>query len=158
MSCHWNQSLDPKHAPIALKEVDIRNSGLLMGVGRYNSFSREIKWNAESRCHHYYPCNLCLTWFWKIESVHYTHASFYFQDEIFLYLLQIEGKNKTYSYYLYDFIHFLGKKNPFQSRDYIVKIQILVLAVLIKNKAKQWFPNIKSSLYITHQQPELSFL
>lgn len=42
MSYQWNQSLEPKKALIALKEVDIRNSSLLMGVGRHNNFNREI--------------------------------------------------------------------------------------------------------------------
>lgn len=39
---HWNQSLDLKHASIALKEMGPRTFSLLIWVSRYNNFSREI--------------------------------------------------------------------------------------------------------------------
>lgn len=39
---HGNQSLDPKHASLALKKVGPRTFGLLVRVSRYNNFSREI--------------------------------------------------------------------------------------------------------------------
>lgn len=116
LAYHWNQSLDLKHASIALKEMGPRTFGLLMWVGRYNNFSREINEMQMSSVR----CNLCLTWFWKTEFLCCIHACFYSQEKweiYFIYLLQKEGKNKTCSYYLYDYINFLEKRILFQSRD-----------------------------------------
>lgn len=112
MGCHGNQSLDPKHASVALKKVGPRTFGLLVRVSRYNNFSGEINEMQMSgvsiaTCvtsvgHDFEKLNLYIVL--VLLSILRRSERFHLFN-----LLQKEGKNKTCSYYLYDYIHFGGR-------------------------------------------------
>lgn len=83
-----------------------------MRVSRYNNFRREINEMQMSGV----SITTCVTCVWHdFEKLNLYVVpmllSILRRSEIyFVYVLQKEGKNKTCSYYLYDYIHFLEKK------------------------------------------------
>ena len=115
----WNQSLVPKHASVAIKKVGPRTFGLLMWVGSYNNFSREINEMQMSGV----SITTCVTSVWHV----FEKLSWYVVHVLLSILRRSErfilftcskkrAKNQTYSYYLDDYFNFLEKKPYFKAK------------------------------------------